>query len=226
MQITYISHSGFLVETESAILLFDYYEGTIPEISIEKPLYIFSSHSHHDHYNEEIYQLEKNHPNVTYLLSSEIEGPKDKNKIYLGPDEHVTVGNLEIETYLSTDLGIAFTVTVDEKTIFHAGDLHWWHWIGEPDSDNEDMEKMYKNEMDKMSGRHFDVAFLVLDPRQEGAFDWGFDYFMTHTDTDIAFPMHFWKDYSVIHAYKNSEKAKNIKDKVMNIYKEGQVFTI
>lgn len=226
MQITYISHSGFLVETDCVSLLFDYYEGKMPEINKEKPLYVFSSHSHEDHYNEDIYKLEKEYSEVTYILSSDIEGPKDENKLYMGSNESRTVDNLQIETYLSTDLGVAFAVTVDGKEIFHAGDLHWWHWIGEPDSDNEEMERMYKNEMKKIEGRHFDVAFLVLDPRQEEAFDWGFDYFMRHTDTEIAFPMHFWKEYSIIADFKNSPKGKDIKDKIMDINREGQTFSI
>lgn len=226
MQITYIAHSGFLVETESAILLFDYYKGEIPTINNEKPLYVFSSHSHEDHYNEAIYKLEQEKKDVTYILSSDIEGPKADNKIYVGAHEKKSIGNIEIETFLSTDLGVAFLVTVDQKKIFHAGDLHWWHWIGEPDSDNEAMKKMYMDEMKKIVGRHFDVAFLVLDSRQEETFDWGFDYFMKHTDTDVAFPMHCCDDYSVIPAYKNSKKSAGIQDKVVDICREGQVFSV
>ena len=38
MKITYIHHSSFLVETEAAYLLFDYFQGKLPEISQEKPL--------------------------------------------------------------------------------------------------------------------------------------------------------------------------------------------
>lgn len=226
MQITYLSHSGFLVETEHTSLLFDYYEGNLPPINPGKPLYVFVSHSHHDHYNRAIYHLENEYPEVTYFLSSDIEEEKKANRIYLGAGEKTKVGNLKIETYLSTDLGIAFLVETDGKTIFHAGDFHWWHWIGEPDQENEEMKKRYLAEMDKIKGRHFDVAFLVLDPRQEEAFDWGFDYFMKHTRTDIAFPMHFWKDFSVIRAYKNSAKAIKIKDRVMDLTKEGQVFLL
>ena len=33
MKITYIHHSAFLVETESAYLLFDYFQGKLPEFS-------------------------------------------------------------------------------------------------------------------------------------------------------------------------------------------------
>ena len=43
MKITYIHHSAFLVETESAYLLFDYFQGKLPEFSEEKPLYVCQS---------------------------------------------------------------------------------------------------------------------------------------------------------------------------------------
>ena len=45
MKITYIHHSAFLVETESAYLLFDYFQGKLPEFSEEKPLYVFAQTS-------------------------------------------------------------------------------------------------------------------------------------------------------------------------------------
>ena len=38
MKITYIAHSGFLAELEHTILLFDYYQGELPELPDEKML--------------------------------------------------------------------------------------------------------------------------------------------------------------------------------------------
>lgn len=32
---------------------------------------------------------------------------------------------------VSTDEGVAFLVTAEGRTVFHAGDLNWWHWEGE-----------------------------------------------------------------------------------------------
>ena len=70
MKITYIHHSCFLAETESACLLFDYFEGELPAIPENKPLYILASHNHHDHFSEAVFSL--NHPKITYLLSWDI----------------------------------------------------------------------------------------------------------------------------------------------------------
>ena len=54
MEITYIGHSGFLVELEDRCLLFDYYQGEIPPVAFSRPLYVFVSHRHQDHYNRAV----------------------------------------------------------------------------------------------------------------------------------------------------------------------------
>ena len=41
MKVTYLYNSGFLVELKNHILLFDYYQGTIPDLNPSKPLYVF-----------------------------------------------------------------------------------------------------------------------------------------------------------------------------------------
>ena len=43
MKITYIHHSSFMAELDHAVLLFDYFEGNIPETDREKPLFVFAS---------------------------------------------------------------------------------------------------------------------------------------------------------------------------------------
>ena len=64
MKITYIHHSSFCVEIEGKVLVFDYYNGTgvpsctyhgkMPKYSKETPIYVFSSHSHRDHFDAEV----------------------------------------------------------------------------------------------------------------------------------------------------------------------------
>ena len=45
LTVTYIKHSGFLIETANSYLLFDYWQGKLPELQYDKELYIFSSHA-------------------------------------------------------------------------------------------------------------------------------------------------------------------------------------
>ncbi len=133
---------------------------------------------------------------------------------------------LYVETLASTDEGVAFIIACNNQVIYHAGDLNWWSWDGETQEEYMDMTNRFQREMAKIKGREFDAAFVPLDPRQENRFWWGFDYFMKTTQTKLVFPMHFWKDYSVITKLKNMEKAKEYFNKIADIKEEGQIFLV
>jgi hypothetical protein len=87
-------------------------------------------------------------------------------------------------------------------------------------------EKAYKDELIKIKDRHFDVAFVVLDPRQEERYWWGMHEFMITANPDIVFPMHFWKDYKLIKKFKQRDSSKEYQNKILSITHEGQVFEI
>ena len=70
MKVTFLYHSGYFVEMDRCCLLFDYYQGDIPQV--DKPLYVFVSHSHPDHFSPSIFQLAQNGKEVHYLLSNDI----------------------------------------------------------------------------------------------------------------------------------------------------------
>ena len=59
-------------------------------------------------------------------------------------------------------MGIAFLVRCDGITLFHAGDLNWWHWEGEPDGENREMGALQA--ADQAGGRKIDLAFIPVDP--------------------------------------------------------------
>ena len=98
--------------------------------------------------------------------------------------------------------------------------------MGESEANKERREREYKHEMNKIKGRHFDAAFVVLDPRQEEHYWWGMDEFMHTADADVVFQMHFWKDYKLIQKFKDGKSAESYKDRIISINEEGQVFEI
>ena len=231
MKITYIHHSSFLVETDSANLLFDYFEGTLPEIPAEKPLYIFSSHRHGDHFSEEIFELAKEHEEIKFVLSSDIwtkRVPAElrDRAVSLGPDESWSDELIKVETYKSTDEGVAFWCTVDQKEIYHAGDLNHWYWEGEDEKWNRDMTAAYRAEIEKMRGRRADVAFLPLDPRLEQWFYLGIDDWMRVADADVIVPMHFWEQFNVAKRLKELSCSESYRDRIVEIKERGQTFYI
>lgn len=44
MNVTYIHHSSFLIETERCYYLFDYFQGSIPALNPSKPVLVLASH--------------------------------------------------------------------------------------------------------------------------------------------------------------------------------------
>lgn len=252
MKVTYIHHSCFVVEIEDCIFVFDYYKGELPEFDKNKRIFFFVSHSHGDHFSPSIYQYAEYNPYVTYVLSDDVRkslsfavrvGSGGLNTIFVDETNKICINvdnrgiskfpggsgssrEVKVETLKSTDEGVAFLIKYAGKSIYFAGDLHWWTWIGSPVEDEIHYEKAYKLEMSKIKGRHFDAAFVVLDPRQEERYWWGMNEFMHTADADVVFPMHFWKDYKLIDKFKNGESSKDYKDKIVSIREEGQVFNI
>lgn len=146
---------------------------------------------------------------------------------YVKPGERYGVGGLTVETLLSTDSGVAFLVTVPhgiskDMAIYHAGDLNWWKWEGEPEDFNAYQEKTYKEQIALLSGRKVDVAFVVLDPRQEGDKYLGIDYFMEHVQARYVVPMHMWKQYGLAEEYKNRPQSRRFREKILSFREEGQ----
>ena len=115
----------------------------------------------------------------------------------MSPGEKLEVlPGVTVETLPSTDEGVAFLVTADGQTVFHAGDLNWWHWEGEPDPWNPDMERTFKAYAEPLRGRSIDLAMLPLDPRLGEAGFWGPRYCLELADIRRFLPMHQWKDFS------------------------------
>ena len=224
MNITYIHHSAFLVETESACVLFDYFEGKFPEIPRTKPLYVLASHNHGDHFSKDIFSID--HPRITFLLSSDIPETAAENIHLLNPYEVWSDGILSVETFRSTDEGVAFWCKVDGKEIYHAGDLNHWYWEGEDEQWNREMTESYRAEMEKLSGRVADVAFLPVDPRLEQWFYLGADDFMKKADTKHLIPMHFWGDFSVCQKLINHPCSENYRSRIVTIEEKGMYFSL
>lgn len=239
MKITYIYHSGFCVEMESECLIFDYYKGIIPKIPQKKRMHVFVSHKHGDHYNPEIFQLATKYSNITFYLPNDMKMSKRymehkgipiiaQNKIiYLKKNDQVETGQgMVVNTFRSTDEGVAFLVHVEDQVIYHAGDLNCWVWEGESKNEQEQMRRAFCTEVDKLKGMNIDVAFLPLDPRLEKSYSLGFDYFMRTTQTKTAIPMHFWEQPEIIQAFCKSKEAKEYENCIMALTRPGEMVEI
>ncbi len=225
MKVTYLKHSGFMVESRNYIYLFDYIDGNIDKaIKSDKKIYVMVSHVHDDHFSKIIFDIAAKHDNVTYILSYDVIKKIKKNAVLSKMTEQLNIirvqahekykiDDIVVETLKSTDEGVAFIVSEKDGTIYHAGDLNWWHWEGEPKSWNRNMEVNFKREIDSMRGRKIDIAFIPLDPRQEDAYYLGMNYFIKNVGANEIYPMHFWGEPRIIDRYKSEYGGENIVSK-------------
>lgn len=237
-QIWYLFHSGFAVKTQSHFLIFDYYidkpEGKLcglaggciePDEIKDRDVVVFCSHRHSDHYNPVIFTWRGKIPKLHYVMSHDIKRiPQsyDVLRAYGGHDYEL--GDMKIKVLFSTDVGVAYFIAVDGLTIYHAGDLNLWSWEGAPDCDKHQIKRRYMQEIDKLKQYKIDIAFVPLDPRLQGNYLLGLDYFMRNTDTEMVFPMHFGGDYSVFEWLKTDPASQPYRGKIMNITHRGQMF--
>ena len=228
LKVTFIQHSCVLVETDTTLLLFDYYGGLLPALPQEKRFYVLNSHSHSDHYSDEIFRLgeQTKVPVTRYILSSDIRSGffnlEDKEKVmYVKPHLVYTTGDLRLETLDSTDQGVAFWCRVDSRNIYHAGDLNDWFWDG--DEEDRRLQEKYREEMKRLHGRGADVACIPFDPRLKEQADLGVIGYMQQADADCIVPIHCWNKFDVIHTVKTGKKCAAFSDRIVSIYKNNQV---
>jgi len=245
MEITYLAHSGFLIEWETCYWLFDYYKGDIPVMNTEKKIFVFVSHKHEDHYNSKIFELYDNYKDIQFVLSSDIKLSNEKMQKMGVPDEildkilsvkpsnqyEIYVKDKEsivLQTLNSTDCGVAFLLFYQGKVIYHAGDLNLWVWKGETKQYNNNMTAKYNKEMDKLKDVRIDVAFVPLDPRQEEYYYMGMECLLNTANVKNVFPMHFWEKPSIIGQFKRDrvKDLTNSSTNIMDIYKDGQNWKI
>ncbi len=248
MIITFVHHSCFVVETEERVLIFDYFEdgkvkgyhftGVLPEFAPDKPVYVFASHFHQDHFDPAVLTWADRYAKIHYILSKDIKlsdrylekngiSPSVKEKItFVTHGKHYQLDDMKIRTLRSTDSGVAFLISVEGKNIYHAGDLNLWKWEGAGELVNGKEAREYKREINKLTDYEIDVAFVPLDSRQgKYAFE-GMLYFMEHVDVKAVFPMHMWQDYSYIAKFKSKISNGTFARRLVDISGENEAYEL
>ena len=236
IQVTYLAHSGFLVELDRVILLFDWWKGVLPALPEQKPLLVFASHRHEDHFSPAIFSLTSDRRDVHFLLGKDIrlternlakwdlQSPTvEKCHCLHGGEVVEPMPGVTVETLPSTDEGVAFLVSVDGQTIYHAGDLHWWHWEGEDPAWNRNMEINFKRYVEPLRNRTIHLAMLPLDPRLEQSYAWGMEYTLNLANIKSVLPMHQWGDYALTERF--CQEYPHLVAPIVPIVREGQTFS-
>lgn len=237
-KVKYLSHSGFMVEYRDTVLIFDYWPDshgkTVPDTGTidiaglkDKTVLVFCSHRHHDHFDPVILSWKNVIPDIKYFFSSDIPRKyHSESTCLLKPYQAIDDSGIRVGTFKSTDEGVAFLVSFSGITVYHAGDLNWWHWDDESKAYNNDMAARFKHEISLLKNIDIDIAFLTTDPRQGHAELWGLNWFIDHVNVKTVFPMHFWNDFSIMERIKIEAQKKPALNMVRLISGRGEVFFV
>ena len=145
MKLDYIYHSGFAIEADGVTVIIDYYKDSSEEVFnkgivhdnlLEKPgvLYVLCSHFHPDHFNREVLSWKKQRPDIRYIFSKDIlkhRRASAEDATYINKGDTYEDEHIRIQAFGSTDVGISFLIDLQDRRLFHAGDLNNWHWSEE-----------------------------------------------------------------------------------------------
>ena len=218
-----------MVETDNYILVFDYYKGELAFPTSGKEIFFFVSHTHADHFNPEIFTFHGD--NVHYILSKDTRDKIEYRHLtdnipgidirYIGANESFSPltsdTSFTVQTYKSTDCGVAFLVCADAHRLYHAGDLYLWWNPGLEKAKRNDILARFQRELALLKTEHIDVAFIPLDYRLDSDYATGFDMYMKTLDIDKVYPMHMWDHYEYISRLKNETFASSYKDKIADL---------
>lgn len=194
MKIEYINHSGYVVETDAAIYIFDFVEGTLPShyLRTSKPVVFLVSHHHEDHYSSSVFTYRK-----TVILAYDIQITPYKDCFVVSPGDVLNLGFAKIYAFGSTDEGVSFVVVDNDTKILHGGDLNDWHWRDSSSvKDANEATKWFKSVMETLIPfAPIDVMMFAVDPRLGTGFYDGARYAVETLKPKYFFAMHYNDNY-------------------------------
>lgn len=218
MKIYFLHHSAVAAVFEKSLLVFDHYqcenkgveEGSVGEDDLKaaEAVYVFSSHSHGDHFNSCVFKWKEVNPNITFILDSTIKDLKlppkglPEKTVFLNPGETYEDGYIFVREFGSTDIGGSFYVECEGTRLFHAGDFNYWHWRDDGDEKYSRLMKIYFDRQLKYMREgidNIDYAFFPVDSRMGSGYDEGADIFIETMKPKVFIPIHANK-------FKDTEK--------------------
>ena len=220
--ISYILHSGFVLESPDAIVVVDLWLCPDPDMPLAslpcfnqsvKPVYVLVSHVHPDHFNPEIINIASVQP-ITFLLSSDIRRKyKSLRSVdaihWLHRGDSFANSILRVQAFGSTDVGVSFLIHVGGVSIFHAGDFNDWQRPSAMPVDNMQMHNYFIAELRKMTPdvANADLALFPVDPHQEHFIALGATQFCSETHPKALVPMHCWQQFDLANAIGSQIEA-------------------
>lgn len=196
VRIQYLAHSAFICETSRRLLVFDV--GTVPPLppALEpdwdallagpKPIFVFSSHNHPDHYSAALQRRVDAAPGAHFVAGD--FGRAEGRTVRVNPGDDCVIDDCRIFAVAATDKGIAAFLEFPEICVYFGGDHAIW-------DDLPEFQKPYRTSMVKLAQAGFkpDLAFIPVgtsDGWQEDALLEGCRLALTKLSPHGVVPMH------------------------------------
>jgi L-ascorbate metabolism protein UlaG (beta-lactamase superfamily) len=176
--VNYIFHNCFVLTLPDRVLLFDYPSSNmlgreakqkVKSLIEGKKTYLFSSHSHGDHFELDFAQLGQPRFNTKFIFAREIESylkPQSGQAVYLiDADDTLQLDDMEIHAFSSNDLGVAFLINYAGTTIYFGGDLANWDWEENSPQEAEFIKDIWEQTLQQLQAYRIDLAFSNADAR-------------------------------------------------------------
>lgn len=208
IKIKHIFHSGFEIDINGKTLLIDVYNHL--DQYINKDIICFVTHSHSDHYTPDIMTLQE-YNQVVYVVSEDVPMKASDTVYKVEKGDVLEIDPFQIEVFGTTDLGVSFLIKTEGSTIFHSGDLNWWHWEHDTKAHQASEKQQYFDEIALLKGEKIDFAFVPVDNRLKTASRYAMDYFIKTLKPKYLIPMHFGHEYETIRHIKTDSDTILIK---------------
>ena len=228
----YLGHTGFAVQLDRKILIFDYSsemgspaadpaagglrDGRVDPHDLEgMDVYVFVSHSHGDHYDDTILGWEEEVEGITYLFGWQA-GDNPEHHYLVGPRATAEVNGIRIYTINSHHSGVpevAFLIHVDGIWIYHNGD-----YMQEYEEDFPYLGTFTD---------HIDLVFTHAAARDVWQSYHQGIYLMEHFHPDAVFPIHM-SDEEVERgeAYVRAMRERGMETPILLPVRRGDRFEI
>ena len=100
VNVEYLSHSGYAVETDKIIMIFDYVKGILPSkyLKSDKQCCFFITHHHSDHFSQSVFSYKK-----TVVMSDDINLDPFFNVFKVKAGDMLVCDKNSVKVFGSTD---------------------------------------------------------------------------------------------------------------------------
>ncbi len=214
-KVTYLDKNGYVVTTDSAILVFDYLSDPSHALhhalnsNPDKPVIFFVTGYEDRHLNKSIYEIAQNH-NRTYVMSNDVypkNVPSDLAVAGMSKGDIVDdlPGGYSVKAYGTAGKGVAFLVTdKNGKHIFHAGTIDSPEVVDEIPEKKNDTDCPVEVAINRLASEvsEIEVAFFPADSNPDSHLAHHTEQFLKDIKVKYFFPIHIGSDDKRSDAYK------------------------